>query len=303
MKTKKNKIKKKTVSKKKIFKHITKIKSNFNKHIFGGDGTPKSSQDFNKNIFGGYGTPKSSQDLNKNLIDLVKLFNKYHISNWCIHGGTLLGIVREGNCIDNDDDIDILLHIEELQKLEKMINDNGIYVLMRDIAKKRLEFNLPQGKEYMPFYQIKLPNSNITIDLSIVIPIYDYYKYAYWGKSIDPGKWYLLDEYKPYKKVNWKGVIIQLPKDNKYLYDIYGDDWITPKPRLRTHNLKEFYFIHIKEFFDKKYFKLSRSIEYFEKDNDFIKKEMNFNEFLYFLNSNKTSKKKLFIVIIFNATQ
>lgn len=78
-------------------------------------------------------------------------------------------------------------------------------------------------------------------------------------------------------------------KINKNMFG--GNKFITPK---------EFYFIHIKEFIDKKYFKISRSIEYFEKDNDFIKKKMNFNEFLHFLNSNKESKKKIFIVIIFN---
>ena len=61
---------------------------------------------FFKNIEG-MGNNNSQEKLNNTLIKITNLLNENNIHDWFIGYGTLLGIVREDSCIENDDDIDI----------------------------------------------------------------------------------------------------------------------------------------------------------------------------------------------------
>ena len=53
------------------------------------------------------GKKETSVKLNKTLLFLITLLNDNNIKNWFVCYGTLLGLVRENSCIDNDDDIDM----------------------------------------------------------------------------------------------------------------------------------------------------------------------------------------------------
>ena len=55
------------------------------------------------------GTKQTSEKLNKTLLFLITLLNDNNIKNWFVCYGTLLGLVRENSCIDNDDDIDVII--------------------------------------------------------------------------------------------------------------------------------------------------------------------------------------------------
>ena len=81
------------------------------------------NQIFNKKreLFGG--EKQSKDSLNKTLIQITKDLNEYNLNNWFIGYGTLLGIVRENSCIDNDDDIDIIIDKNDLNKLHQLIKD------------------------------------------------------------------------------------------------------------------------------------------------------------------------------------
>ena len=43
------------------------------------------------------------------ILFIVTLLNDNNIDKWFVCYGTLLGLVRENSCIDNDDDIDIII--------------------------------------------------------------------------------------------------------------------------------------------------------------------------------------------------
>ena len=45
--------------------------------------------------------------LNNTLLAIIKLLNDNNINRWFVCYGTLLGLVRENSCIDNDDNITI----------------------------------------------------------------------------------------------------------------------------------------------------------------------------------------------------
>ena len=56
------------------------------------------------------GSPQTADKLNHTLHYLLDFFDEHNIDDWFISYGTLLGITREGSCIDGDDDIDICIN-------------------------------------------------------------------------------------------------------------------------------------------------------------------------------------------------
>lgn len=58
--------------------------------------------------------------MNKQLIWIINLLNEYKINYW-VDNGTLLGIMRDGNLIEGDKDIDISIWAKEEKKLKKLL--------------------------------------------------------------------------------------------------------------------------------------------------------------------------------------
>ena len=68
---------------------------------------------------------ESSEILNKTLLTIVTLLNDNNIKKWFVCYGTLLGLVRENSCIDNDDDIDIIIHKSNYDIVRKILIENN----------------------------------------------------------------------------------------------------------------------------------------------------------------------------------
>ena len=60
--------------------------------------------------------------MNKQLIRIVELLNKHKIHYW-LEGGTLLGMIRDGDVMSYDDDIDISIWTEDIDKLKPVIKE------------------------------------------------------------------------------------------------------------------------------------------------------------------------------------
>jgi hypothetical protein len=66
--------------------------------------------------------------LNNTLMFIIKLLNDNNIKNWFIGYGTLLGIIREGSCIDGDDDIDIIIDKGNYNVIKQLLIENNINI-------------------------------------------------------------------------------------------------------------------------------------------------------------------------------
>jgi len=67
--------------------------------------------------------------LNNTLVIVADILNLHLNNKWFIGYGTLLGIHRENSCIQNDDDVDILIDIKDKDKVYKALKDAGFEIV------------------------------------------------------------------------------------------------------------------------------------------------------------------------------
>lgn len=72
------------------------------------------------------GFKNSKERLNKTLEMIIAILIDNNINNWFISYGTLLGIVRDNSCIENDDDVDIIVDRKYFDKLHNILRNNSI---------------------------------------------------------------------------------------------------------------------------------------------------------------------------------
>ena len=152
------------------------------------------------------GHSQSKERLNKTLCFIVGLLNKHKIQDWFIGYGTLLGMVREQSCIDNDDDIDIVCNQLNQAKIKTIMLENGFKVDERYISKNFIKFNHTEYAS-VDFYCAKVIGNDF----------YDEWEKMVWANCY------------PLKKIQWKKVEVQLP--NEFIQKLIGryGDWKTPQ--------------------------------------------------------------------------
>lgn len=65
-------------------------------------------------------------NINDTLLLIIQLLNRHDIDNWFVGYGTLLGIIRDGQCIDGDDDVDIVIDARNYDILKQILTDSGV---------------------------------------------------------------------------------------------------------------------------------------------------------------------------------
>lgn len=154
---------------------------------------------------------KSSKDkLNKTLLFITDLFNNNNINNWFISYGTLLGIIRENSCIENDDDIDICCNIKDYLKIKNILINNKINLILNEkhILKTRESLNYCS----IDFYLCEIDNK---------YNFNDKWNGVIWSNCYLNGKQI---EYK------WNNIILYIPNNyEKKLEGRYGKNWKIPQ--------------------------------------------------------------------------
>ena len=173
------------------------------------------------------GAKETSEKLNKTLLFLITLLNNNNIKKWFVCYGTLLGLVRENSCIDNDDDIDIIIEKSNYDIIKKLLIENNFEF---DIGKR-----LTDSK-----YIIK---TQATSDYSSI----DIYMGDYNNKNVKD-LWNMLNikdcfldiENKTFIEKKWNGQNIYYPNNyERILINRYGKNWKIKKDKKIPQTMKE----------------------------------------------------------------
>lgn len=169
------------------------------------------------------GKKESSDKLNNTLLFLITLFNKNDIKDWFVCYGTLLGLVRENSCIDNDDDIDIIIEKTNHDIVEKILIENNFEFIEKksnNIIKTKHTSHYASIDIYMADYE----NENVK-DL--------------WNKLLIKDCFFDTKNKTFIKKI-WKEQNIYYPNNyEKILVNRYGNDWNIKKDKKVPQTMKE----------------------------------------------------------------
>ncbi len=184
---------------------------------------------------------KSYKDKNENLtidenfsvlIFITKLINELE---YFVFFGTLLGLVRENNLIQNDDDIDIYINIKERDKLIKILVENNIVV--------DLNLKVNQDNSFLQV-QKEINNKNAIIDFyffdETLDDLYLVEKWNFEGGTNNPSKHLRIPKIftHPIQKVEKRSCHINFPAQPEYLCEfLYGKNW---KKKLKLKKDEEY---------------------------------------------------------------
>lgn len=146
--------------------------------------------------------------LNNTLVRVCDVLQSHSINDWFIMFGTLLGITRDGNCIQGDDDIDIMI--------------NHDYDELRDIFEKT-------GFVFTSKYGIKRPDTIMKTEPNDTYGSVDFYMCV-----VDDNHYYTPWQNVELRDVSivretWKNTTIHKPNNTELrLEKMYGTNWRSP---------------------------------------------------------------------------
>lgn len=144
----------------------------------------------------------------ENLKDIISVMNshKVRVSPAC---GTLLGIIREGDFIDWDEDIDLNILMEDIDKFKDCLwdlKDKGFHLFRYDRCGHL--YSVTRNGEFVDFYIMEKISPEIRTNM---------------------GPDFVLDKHLVnLRDWNFKGLTIQVPKEYESYLELMFGDWKTP---------------------------------------------------------------------------
>jgi phosphorylcholine metabolism protein LicD len=139
--------------------------------------------------------------------------NDNNVGKWFVCYGTLLGLVRENSCIDNDDDIDIIIDKSNYDIVKKLLIKNNV----------KIEYGYGIGKS-----RNILKTCDTSIYSSIDIYMGDFKDgnvFDIWNR-LNIIDCFLDKKNETFIENNWNGQKIYYPNNyERILLNRYGIDW------------------------------------------------------------------------------
>lgn len=158
------------------------------------------------------GSNNSQEKLNNTLLAIGKILDTNDINDWFIGYGTLLGIVRENSCINGDDDIDIIININEKDKLINILKYFD-FSLDKRSCNRIIKTNENDKYSSIDFYLSNVDNNG---------NYKDNWEDVLWSDCYDSNNKLL--------KYKWKDIYLNLPNNYKTkLVNRYGEKWNIPQ--------------------------------------------------------------------------
>jgi len=180
---------------------------------------------------------KISKEINrKNLLECANLLEDI---DYCFFYGSLLGVYRDNDVIEGDDDVDILLSEEDDEKVAELLLQNGYKV--------STEFNgqISYKGIFRQFYKV-FDGVPTILDLYFYEKLNDRFiveKWNFHGKPFNKSFHMLLPApiIFPIKETIFKGKKIKIPnKPEKVCRYLYGENFSTPlKKELEYYTIIE----------------------------------------------------------------
>lgn len=168
-----------------------------------------------------------SEDMNKpvmyqNLIDFKSVLDSYNVSFVFIFGA-LLGLMREGDLISYDSDVDVACFNEfvrkdhwKMKQIKEDLRNKGFRVIDSDVCYLHNDFFIRNGEKIEIWWFDKIDNEWIFGDTVR-------YPASYFDKL---------------EEINFIGTKFKIPSNPKEFVRLtYGDKWMTPNPKAKWLNL------------------------------------------------------------------
>ena len=169
------------------------------------------------------GKKQPEEKLNNTLLYISNLLNKNNVKNWFIGYGTLLGIIRNNNCIDGDDDVDIIIEHANYDILNKLLKENNIPLIGGDLGDYIKKRNRKFRKTRTGIIKTEETDDYASIDFYMATidekgNFYDVWENVVWTNCYDTnGKLF---------ERPWKDTILYIPANpEQKLRNRYGKDW------------------------------------------------------------------------------
>lgn len=154
--------------------------------------------------------------LNFTLCEITKILNNNNIDNWFASYGTLLGLIRDNSCIENDDDIDIIIDNKYFELLKQILPQNGFKIITNKDTGKKIT---PETKDIIK----TLRNDKYTSIDFYMVDIID-------NNFMDKWNNVLWTNCLPIQKHKLNKIDINIPNNHKIkLIGRYGETWETPQ--------------------------------------------------------------------------
>jgi len=156
------------------------------------------------------GIARNTAQLDKHLKLMCDRFHSFNFQNWFIGYGTLLGIVRDGHCIEGDDDIDILIDAKEIDQVRALVSalcSSNDYETLIDKKGKFLQITNQESQIDFYFCEVDKQGN-----------FFDKHEKVTWTKCFDNNG--------TIPTINWEGVRLNVPQDSKTkVLHRYGEHW------------------------------------------------------------------------------
>jgi len=174
------------------------------------------------------GKKETSKKLNRTLLYLITLLNDNNIKNWFVCYGTLLGLVRENSCIDNDDDIDIIIEKSNYDIIKKILIENNFAIYSLNL------------RGYNSNHIIKTKDTSDYSSIDIYMGDYINNNVKDLWNNLTIKDCFLDTENKTFIEKKWNEQTIYYPNNyERILINRYGKEWKIKKDKKIPQTMKE----------------------------------------------------------------